>query len=574
MAAIAKVASTCRAGVDVRTSVVGCPASETCFSANIRLLGCAALLIVFLYSTVFSAAVVPKALDEMSLDRWAKLRELERFQLQTAEKYYREQNWTVAAAEYEKYLQLYERSEGAPYAQLKWSLCQVRLHKANTAIKDGFQSVIDYWPDAPDAVLAAYYMGDTYKGMGQTAKAKRALAEMVEKHPQHPAAVRAITVLLEIAESENDRPAQAALWKRLALEVPRTRENRRICAQAAGNLASYLFSQAALKEGIQALSSNYSDDELPARVLEYLRGPLAALAEQSASRSKADKLLELAVVWFHERIPRQPATAEQKAAARDLWLAIADLQAAARADARVAETYEQISKFFGADDTVLGRMAVWYESIGRDDDAHRTYRRFADKSAGLAQLASSHRRRKQCDGAVAVYRELASVDPQRAIHWQGEIGGTYCENKQYQEAVATYRELLEQDVAHADQWRWKLASSYMAARSFKEAIVQFRQCERFPANYREMAACQRHLKQFDEAIMLYHQIIGGDPKSAPLAMLEIAQTLEQAGRTEKAIKAFQDVCRLYPRDPCASKAHAHLQSKYKISVTLGGDIQK
>ena len=43
-------------------------------------------------------------LDEMSLDRWKKLREVERYQLQIAEKYYRDKKWKVALAEYEKYL--------------------------------------------------------------------------------------------------------------------------------------------------------------------------------------------------------------------------------------------------------------------------------------------------------------------------------------------------------------------------------------------------------------------------------------------------------------------------------------
>ncbi|MEK6235482.1 MAG: hypothetical protein N2C14_12310, partial [Planctomycetales bacterium] len=99
-------------------------------------------------------------LDEMSLKRWTKLRETERYQLQIAEKYHREKKWKVAIGEYEKYLTLYEASEAAPYAQLKWSLAQVQLRQANTAIKDGYQSVIDYWPDSEDAIAAAYYIGN------------------------------------------------------------------------------------------------------------------------------------------------------------------------------------------------------------------------------------------------------------------------------------------------------------------------------------------------------------------------------------------------------------------------------
>ena len=74
--------------------------------------------------TALSSQATAARLDEMSLDRWKKLREVERYQLKIAEKYYGEKKWKVALAEYEKYLTLYEDSEGAPYSQLKWSLCQ------------------------------------------------------------------------------------------------------------------------------------------------------------------------------------------------------------------------------------------------------------------------------------------------------------------------------------------------------------------------------------------------------------------------------------------------------------------
>src|SRR5690242_72535 len=117
---------------------------------------------VLLYAAVAAAG----PFDEMPLDRWSKLREVERFQLNIAEKYYKEQKWKVAADEYEKYLKLYEKSEAAPFAQLKWSHCQVALRKQNTAIKDGYQSVIDYFPESSEAVLAAYLIGKTYKETG------------------------------------------------------------------------------------------------------------------------------------------------------------------------------------------------------------------------------------------------------------------------------------------------------------------------------------------------------------------------------------------------------------------------
>ena len=91
-------------------------------------------------------------LDVLSLEGWAKLREVERYQMKIAEKYYLEKNYKIAASEYEKFLSLYEASEGASYSLLKWSLCLIQQKKPNTAISEGFQSIIDYWPDSPEAI--------------------------------------------------------------------------------------------------------------------------------------------------------------------------------------------------------------------------------------------------------------------------------------------------------------------------------------------------------------------------------------------------------------------------------------
>ena len=112
--------------------------------------------------------------------------------------------------------------------------------------------------------------------------------------------------------------------------------------------------------------------------------------------------------------------------------------------------------------------------------------------------------------------------------------------------------------------------THRVAGQYKEAIGYYRQCNNFPSNYSEMAACHRAMKDYREAVILYSQIVGGAPNSAPWAMLQIGYTQEQAGNKEAAIKAFQQVCKNFPKDGHASQAHAHLQTEYKITVTLGG----
>ncbi len=125
-------------------------------------------------------------LHEMSLERWGQLREVERHQMKVAEKYFRERNWSVAADEYDKYLTLYEASDAASHALLKWALCQVEMRRQNTAINDGFRSVVDYWPDSDDAIAASYYVGKTLNDIGQSQKAKSALNVVATDHAKTP----------------------------------------------------------------------------------------------------------------------------------------------------------------------------------------------------------------------------------------------------------------------------------------------------------------------------------------------------------------------------------------------------
>ncbi|MBM4077803.1 MAG: tetratricopeptide repeat protein, partial [Planctomycetes bacterium] len=122
-----------------------------------------------------------------------------------------------------------------------------------------------------------------------------------------------------------------------------------------------------------------------------------------------------------------------------------------------------------------------------------------------------------------------------------------------------------------DDWLYALADAYHHAGQYKEAIANYRQCgKHYPHTHFQMAACHRALKEFNEAMLTYGGIIRSDKNHAPSAQLEIARTLEEQGQKDKAILAFQKVCKEYPTSNPASVAHAHLQTTYKITVTLGG----
>lgn len=520
---------------------------------------------------VASAAAAP--LDKMDLDRWGKLREVERYQMQVAERYYQQGNWEVALAEYEKYLTLYEQSEGASYAQLKWGLCQVRLRKSNTAIKDGFQSVIDYWPDSPDATLAAYHIGHTYKEMGQLDKAKKAYEGLLKDHGEHAVAVHALVDLVNVAEIEKDLDAQAGYWKRLTFDVRRDAETGRLCQQAARQYADWCFNQGAVEQGAAALATTYSEAELLTEVAAHAGPALSRMAADAETRLKAQRMAAEGAGWLRKHLPREVSTPEQKGLLSKGLLAVADVHAAAGQDAKVAEVYDEIVRRLGASDEILGRLAAWHASREKFDEAYEVYRRFEKKPEGLARIASSYRKRKLPAAAINTYGELAGLDAENQVRWTAEIAATHRGARQFAEAIGVYRELIENDPTNTPQWLWSIGTTHRDAQQWQEAIGVLRQCTNFPKNLQVMAECQRRLKKYREALVLYNQI-GADESYAPWAAYQIAATWEESGEQEEAIKAFQQVCRRFPKSSQASAAHTRLQTVYNISVTLGGALDK
>lgn len=525
-----------------------------------------------LIALLLSVPVLPlcgQSLEELPLDRWKELTETQRYQLQIAEKYYREKNFKVAAAEYEKYLRLYEQSVAGAYAQLKWSLCHVRLRQSNTAIKDGFQSVVDYWPDSPEAVAAAYYIGSTYQGMGRISQAKKALRKVVSEHPDHLASSFALNNLVEIATQEKDGKSRVDLLKKLTFDVKRIKPNARLCLDSSRTLASLMFSKAAFGEGVKALATSYKEGlELDDQVAALVNSPISTLTGNDETRAQGEKLASAAIAYFREKTPAVTDD-ETKKTALQYGFHVAAAHAYARHDTKVPEVYEQIFRTLGPNDEILRRLAEWYKSKNKYDEARAVYRRYSDKVAGLSQVAYSYRQQKNVDSAVSAYNQLVTQDTEHAIKWRGEIAATYRGAEKYQEAINEYEGLMAEDIENAEKWRWQIATAYEAWGKYAEAIGHYRQCTNFPQNYKQMAHCNRQLKKYQEAIVLYNQIMTHEP-SAPEALYRIAKTYEDAKQKERAIKTFQLVCKRFPKNNYASVAHARLQDFYKISVTLGG----
>jgi tetratricopeptide (TPR) repeat protein len=216
----------------------------------------------------------------------------------------------------------------------------------------------------------------------------------------------------------------------------------------------------------------------------------------------------------------------------------------------------------------LSRIAGVHEMLGREKQTLATFERMEKmlgKSDGLlGKIASYYRRHGERAKAMELYRRYENL-----VGGLREIVGMLREANQNEEAIGIYEELIELDADRVDEYQWGMASCYEATGSLKKAIGIYRLVDRWPENYFRMASCHRRLKEYDEALVLYNQCKAHEGSNAE-AMIQIGYTFEQAGKKESAIKAMQLVCRTHPKSRQASRAHSHLQSKYKINVTLGG----
>ena len=530
------------------------------------------LLVLFALPGPLSAG----PLDEMAIERWAKLKEAERFQLNAAERLYRENQFKAAADEYEKFLKLYEKSEGAPYSQLKWSHCQVQLRKQNAAIKDGYQSLLDYFPDSPEAPVAALLIGRTSRDMGDIKPAKKAYAKVITSYPKHFTAAMARLDLVDIALKENDLQARANLLRELTYDVERKGPTVEPCVTAARQFAQLTFRTGQFEEGLKALATTCTELDLPVHLMHPSLGGLPQVVNEltgamdEPTKKLGEKLADASAGWLKVQATnglKDPKTKPQAVAA---WYAAAEVRRQARQPDKQKLVYEEMLAALGVDDQTLGYLAQWYKDNKQRELARTTFAKFKDVAAGQGQIAYSYEEEAKYDPAVEIYRKLAIADAKTAPKWLAAAALAYRRGSKPDQAIAVYRELLTADATNAAEYHFQIAETLYHASRWKECIQAYRGTDRFPHNYQHMATAFRRLKQPDEAITLYRQIIAASPTHASWALLHIGQTQEEAGKKEDAIKTFKQVCDKFPKTTEGSQAHSILNDKYKIPVTLGG----
>jgi tetratricopeptide (TPR) repeat protein len=430
--------------------------------------------------------------------------------------------------EYEKFLTLYEKSPGAPYAQLMWSHCLIHLKKPVTAMREGFQSVIDYWPESHEATLAAYCIGDAYRKMGEVKKAQKAFQFVIAEYPGTDLALRSTLDLLHYAKLHKDEGEVLEILTNLTFKWKRTKASNEACVNASRELAAIRFNAQDFEAGRKALATSYPGNKLVQAVFDFTVKAMQHLLKQDQTRPAAQKLGDQLIASLRVGAVENPEEA------KPLLYRACETHAMLGRPSEVWKLYEEIAKRWGRDDGILGRMAGW--CLKRD----------------------------QRDKAVRLYKEFENV-----VAGQQKIAKLLEEEGKHKEAIAVYLKLIDLNGDNASGYLWAIGNCHEKMAAWKKAIAIYRQIDEFPKNYFAMANCHRKLNEQTEAIVLYNQCKVHLP-SASKASLNIGFTYEEAKEREKAIRTFQLTCKRYPKSKEAGRAHAHLQNEYNINVTLGG----
>ena len=486
-----------------------------------------------LSSSIASAQLEP--MEQINTETFGKMREVERYQLGIAEKYYLKREFKIALDEYEKFLTLYEKSSGAPYAQLMWSHSLVKLRKVNTAIRDGFRSVIDYWPDSEEATLASYLIANAYRSMGEIENAEKAYFEVINKHAEHLVATLSRVDLLNIARTRKDKKRTLQLLAALTYETKRTDATRNHAISATRELASYHFREADLDEAVKVLETSFRDQDLLLQIDELAGNAIQHLYQNEKTREKAISLADAVISMLEKNVPDSISEEPARGTARSYWSRIAGHHARVGRPKRVLQTYQRMVKVFGQDDGLLGSIANWYKGQQLRDKARETYLMFKDQIAGKTQIATMWR-----------------------------------EESQWERAIETYRELIDEDPGKVASYLWAIAECYEADQKYALAIRNYEKTDAVPESYFRMANCHRKLRQFSEAESLYKFIRAHHTSPAPRASIQLGFTYEEWEKRKSAIKTFQLTCKNFPKSPEASQSHSHLQKTYGITITLGG----
>ena len=469
---------------------------------------------------------------KIDLQRYGRLREAERYQIDVAGRLFKQEKWRSALAEYEKFIKLHIKSVGAPYAQLRIAQCYEFRKLVNRAVEE-YTAVVQYFPKAPEAPIAVFCIGRCLEGSGDFEPAIGQYGKVVADYPKATIAGDALWAGADLAQRKGQLETAIEFRKRIVADYPKAKRRREAAEWLTRHYLVTGKNIPAARDFIRAVRSEVDGEMYMAH---QIHSHAYSLYRNKDTRKDAPAVMDGAIALFEGVYRQWPESRQAREASRYV---IRSHWYSGRLKEGVAAG-EEHAKRFEDDDGGRQWTGRILEQMDKWNEARLWYLRYKNRAGGAMEAAASYSRQRK-----------------------------------YKEAHAAYMAVVQQYPDHAKRALYNLGYMHQHySRDYAKAVNAYRHSEYSPPSYLfEMAECFRRWKKYDESIGIYRQIRGFFPAHAPEAMWRQAHVHEQRrkkGDELKAVTLLKKLCDEYPRTGQASRAHHRLESKYKISYTGGG----
>lgn len=225
-------------------------------------------------------------------------------------------------------------------------------------------------------------------------------------------------------------------------------------------------------------------------------------------------------------------------------------------------------------DDVLRWKGITLERHGKAEEARKDYRRMGDAGQGHWFAAETYHgryaKKKDLEAAIKTYTELRKsfYSQQWSAMAQWRIATLYRQMDKIDEAVEAYRHIAKRWPAlkikknHRDHWYHVLKNNLGKHHIFFA-----------PAALLQLGNTLREAGRYRDGIMEYRNLVRKYPKTEEGSLGAYYTGLCFEGMTDRemAVKVFKSVLRRYPKTSAASDAHTRLETKYDIADTEVSD---
>lgn len=529
-----------------------------CTSALTRVV----LAVCILFSTI--------AVAGLDGERYKKLTEDERYQMNQAQRLFNAGNYIAAQNEFEKYIALFEDSDANSYVQYMIGECQRRRKNRYQAIKD-FTGVLDYFPDSPDAPAAIFGIAVCRQDNGEVTQAMQLYEQMEKKYPDY---IDTSIALWKLAEFDGKRGRQESRHQRITRIVEnfkyadlrrRSKESRETYKRAVWHVVWANLSKNDAVAAAEALQKFYSRRNAVWWVAHntYHRG--VSLKRQGRAKDAKKWLLMARNTYatYVKEFPNERNTKEAMAMiARSVGEA-GDLQGALAEFAKYFEVYPD-------DDDGRVQVGRTLEQWGMFEKARAEYAKMRNKWRGYMEIARSFEREKKLDDMALAYDAALDALPKNAAATRWETFRSYERLRKYDKCLEVLTILATQHPGHAREANYRIGGFRQRRGEYTKAIQAYRTSEKEPDSLYRIGECQTSLGKYKQARQTYQQIMGFFKGQEGRALQRIVGVYEAEGNSTGAIKTLKLICDRYPKGQESSWAHQRLETRYAIPYTGGG----